>query len=117
MAKAMTEAVMAIQFGVGNDGKDFYFHFDDLKIEFVDYPQKYDIDWVDPNKYTALEYIESTGAARENVFTTPYYFKASSEIDTKFQSYGNGGWRAIFCGRNGSNSGISLYQNGIRISR
>ena len=107
-----TEAVMAIQFGVGNDGKDFYFHFDDLKIEFVDYPQKYDIDWVDPNKYTALEYIESTGAARENVFTTPYYFKASSEIDTKFQSYGNGGWRAIFCGRNGSDSGISLYQNG-----
>ncbi|MBP5770751.1 MAG: Ig-like domain-containing protein [Bacteroidaceae bacterium] len=109
-----TEAVLAIQFGVGDDNKDFFFHFDNLNIEFVDYPVKYQLHWTDPNKYTALEYIESTGAARENVFTTPYVAKASTEVDVKFQSYSGGDWRAIFSGRNGSDAGngISLYQNG-----
>jgi hypothetical protein len=109
-----TEAVLAIQFGVGADNKDLFFHFDDLKIEFVNYPVKYDLTWTDPNKYTALEYIESTNAARENVFTTPYIAKKNTEVDVKFQSYSGGNWRAIFSGRNGSDAtnGISLYQNG-----
>ncbi len=109
-----TEATLAIQFGVGDDNKNFYFHFDDLNIEFVDYPQTYSIDWVDPNKYTPLAYIEGTSQARANVFTTPYYAKANTEVDIKFQSYSGGNWRAIFSGRNGSssNNGISLYQNG-----
>lgn len=109
-----TEAVLAIQFGVGDDNKNFFFHFDDLKIEFVNYPVKYDLTWTDPNKYTALEYIESTNAARENVFTTPYIAKKNTEVDVKFQSYSGGNWRAIFSGRNGSDAGngISLYQNG-----
>ena len=106
--------VLAIQFGVGADNKDFYFHFDDLIIEKADYPEKYDLTWVDPNKYTPLEYIESTSAARENAYTTPYIAKASTEIDLMFQSYSGGDWRAIFSGRNGSDAGngISLYQNG-----
>ena len=109
-----TEAVLAIQFGVGDDNKDFFFHFDDLKIEFVNYPVKYDLTWTDPNKYTALDYIESTNAAKENVFTTPYIAKKNTEVDVKFQSYSGGNWRAIFSGRNGSDAGngISLYQNG-----
>ncbi len=109
-----TEATMAIQFGVGDDAPNLYFHFDDLMVELVNYPEKYDLTWVDPNKYTPLEYIESTGAARENAYTTPYIAKASTEIDIKFQSYSGGDWRAIFSGRNGSDAGngISLYQNG-----
>lgn len=109
-----TETVLAIQFGVGNDLVDFFFHFDDLNIEFVDYPVKYAIDWVDPNKYTPLAYIEGTSQVRENPFTTPYIAMAGTEVGIKFQSYGGGDWRAIFSGRDGgdANTGISLYQNG-----
>lgn len=109
-----TEAVLAIQFGVGDDFKDFFFRFDDLNVEFVDYPVKYAIDWVDPNKYTPLAYIEGTSQVRENPFTTPYIAMASTEVGIKFQSYGGGDWRAIFSGRDGGDAatGISLYQNG-----
>ncbi len=39
-----TSETMVIQFGVGDDGKDFFFHFDELTIEHYIYPQKYSID-------------------------------------------------------------------------
>ena len=109
----VTDVTMAIQFGVGADDPNLFFHFDNLLVQHVNYPEKYDITWVDPNKYTALDYVESTGAPRENPFTTPYIAKRNTEVDVKFQSYSGGSWRAIFSGRNGtSNStGLSLYQN------
>ena len=109
-----TEVTLGINFGVVNDRTDYHFNFDNLNIEFVDYPQKYAIDWADPNKYTPLAYIEATNQARENVFTAPYYAKATTEVDIKFQSYSGGDWRAIFSGRNAGDAGtgISLYQNG-----
>ena len=109
-----TEAVLAIQFGVGDDAPNFYFHFDDLTVELAAYPEKYDITWVDPNKYTPLAYIESTGAVRENAFTTPYVAKANTEVDIKFNFYSNNNWAAVFSGRNGGDAGtgISLYKNG-----
>ena len=111
-----TEAVMAIQFGVVDDAPEYLFHFDDLNVEFVDYPVKYAIDWVDPNKYTPLAYIEGTSQARENTFTTPYIAKANTEVGVKFYTYkpNNGDWRAIFSGRDAGNAdtGISLYRNG-----
>ena len=109
-----TEATLAINFGVVSDDYEYRFHFDNLMIDFADYPEKYDITWTDPNKYTPLEYIESTSAARENVFTTPYIAKASTKVALTFQSYSGGDWRAIFSGRNGgdASTGISLYQNG-----
>ena len=111
-----TEATLAINFGVVADGTDYRFHFDNLNIEFVDYPQKYAIDWVDPNKYTPLAYIEGTSQALQNPFTTPYIAKANTEVGVKFYTYkpNNGDWRAIFSGRNGqsSDNGISLYRNG-----
>lgn len=66
--------------------------------------------------YTLLDYIESTTAVRENVFTTPYIAKGNVQVDFKFRStmVGGGNWRAIFSGRDGSDAGtgISLYQNG-----
>lgn len=34
-------AVLAIQFGVGDDNKEFFFHFDNLLIEHANYPDKY----------------------------------------------------------------------------
>lgn len=114
--------VLAIQFGVIDDGSHnpaFSFSFADLKIERVPIVEQYDskifeIDNTDAHTYSPLAYIESTGAARENVFTTPYIANASTEVDVKFQSYSGGNWRAIFSGRNGSDAGtgISLYQNG-----
>ena len=112
-----TWAILNIQFGVVDDNAhspSYYFYFDNLKVEFVNYPTKYNFTWSDPNKYTPLAYIESTDAARENVFTTPYYAKANTEVDIMFQSYSGGNWRAIFSGRNGQSAGngISLYQNG-----
>ena len=87
-----------------------------VEAEYI-YPLAYEqIDFVaqDDNKYTPLEYIESTGAVRENAFTTTYKAKASTEVDIKFNLYSNNGWAAVFCGRNGSDAGngISLYKNG-----
>ena len=38
-----TSATLAIQFGVGDDGKEFRFHFDNLLIEHAIYPNKYQI--------------------------------------------------------------------------
>lgn len=107
------ENVLAIQFGVGDDYKDFYFHFDDLLIELADYPEKYDLTWVDPNKYTPLEYIESTSAAQNNPYTLPYNPKTSTQIEIEFNAYESSGWQAIFCARNQfAGTGISLYKNG-----
>jgi hypothetical protein len=64
--------------------------------------------------YTPLAYIESTDATRENAYTTNYIPNANTVVNIRFNSYSTGGWRAIFCGRDGTNyqSGISLYQNG-----
>ncbi|MBQ8452624.1 MAG: Ig-like domain-containing protein [Prevotella sp.] len=114
-----SKETLVVQFGDANDGKEFWFKFANLKVSKYVYPLAYEeIDFVaqDDNKYTPLAYIESTGAVRENAFTTPYIAKASTEVDIKFHMYnpGNGDWRAIFCGRNGqgSGTGISLYKNG-----
>ena len=110
------DETLIIQFGDGEDGEhDFWWRFNDVKVARYVYPVGYnDIMWVDPKKYTPLEYIESTGAVRENVFTTPYVANKDTEVDIKFQSYSGGDWRAIFSGRNGQDAGngISLYQNG-----
>ena len=110
---------LVVQFGDANDGKEFWFKFADLKVSKYIYPLAYEeIDFVvqDDNKYTPLAYIESTGAARENAFTTTYVAKASTEVDIKFHMYnpGNGDWRAVFSGRNADDAGtgISLYKNG-----
>lgn len=114
--------VLAVQFGVVDDGSHnpaFTFSFADLKIESVPIVEEYDesifeIDDTDSHTYSPLAYIESTGAVRENVFTTPYIANANTEVNTKFQSYSGGNWRAVFSGRNGidASTGISLYQNG-----
>lgn len=112
------EETLIIQFGDGEDGEhDFWWRFNDVNVSKYVYPVEYapiEIEVEDPNKYTPLEYIESTGAARENAYTTPYIANKDTEVDIKFQSYGGGDWRAIFSGRNGrdANNGISLYQNG-----
>ncbi len=108
---------LVVQFGDANDGKEFWFKFADLKVSKYIYPLAYEqIDFVaqDDNKYTPLAYIESTGAVRENAFTTTYIAKASTEVDIKFNLYSNNGWAAVFCGRNGGDAGngISLYKNG-----
>ncbi|MBR6030742.1 MAG: Ig-like domain-containing protein [Bacteroidaceae bacterium] len=108
---------LVVQFGDANDGKEFWFKFANLKVSKYIYPLAYEpIDFVvqDDNKYTPLAYIESTGAARENAFTTTYIAKASTEVDIKFNLYSNNGWAAVFCGRNGGDAGngISLYKNG-----
>lgn len=109
-------AVLAVQFGFVDDGThdpEFYFSFDNIKIEFADYPEKYDLTWVDPNKYTPLEYIESTSAARENPYTLPYNPKTSTQIEIEFNAYESTDWQAIFCARNQfAGTGISLYKNG-----
>ena len=74
------------------------------------------VEVVDQSKlsYTPLEYIESTGAEKENAYTTSYIPKENTVVDIKFNSYSSGNWRAIFSGRNGADAatGISLYQNG-----
>ena len=115
-AKQSNETLV-VQFGDANDGKEFWFKFADLKVSKYIYPLAYEqIDFVaqDDNKYTPLAYIESTGAVRENAFTTTYVAKASTEVDIKFNLYSNNGWAAVFCGRNGNDAGngISLYKNG-----
>ena len=113
------ETTLAVNFGVVDDAPNYLFHFDNLMIESVPIQEQYnssifEIDNTDAHTYSPLAYIESTGAARENVFTAPYIANASTEVDVKFQSYSGGDWRAIFSGRNGSDAGtgISLYQNG-----
>ena len=108
---------LVVQFGDANDGKNFWFKFANLKVSKYIYPLAYEeIDFVAPddNKYTPLAYIESTGAVKENAFTTTYIAKASTEVDIKFNLYSNNGWAAIFSGRNGTDAGtgISLYKNG-----
>ena len=113
---------LVVQFGDANDGKEFWFKFANLKVSKYNYPLAYeDIDFVaqDDNKYTPLAYIESTGANRDNAFTTTYIAKASTEVDIKFQIAQANGWQAIFCGRNGSDAGngISLYINGNNNSK
>lgn len=120
-AKQSNETLV-VQFGDVNDGKNFWFKFANLKVSKYIYPLAYEqIDFVaqDDNKYTPLEYIESTGAVRENAFTTTYKAKASTEVDIKFNIAKANGWQAIFCGRNGSDAsnGISLYVNGNNNSK
>ena len=115
-AKQSNETLV-VQFGDANDGKEFWFKFANLKVSKYIYPLAYEeIDFVaqDDNKYTPLAYIESTGAVRENAFTTTYVAKANTEVDIKFNLYSNNGWAAVFSGRNGSDAstGISLYKNG-----
>jgi len=108
---------LVVQFGDANDHKEFWFKFANLKVSKYVYPLAYEpIDFVaqDDNKYTPLAYIESTGAIKENAFTTTYKAKASTEVEIKFNLYSNNGWAAVFSGRNGSDAstGISLYKNG-----
>ena len=115
-AKQKNETLV-IQFGDGNDGKDFWFKFANLKVGKYVYPNKYeDIDFVaqDNNKYTPLAYIESTSASRENAYTTNYIANINTEVDIKFNLYSNNNWAAIFSGRDGQDAGkgISLYKNG-----
>ncbi len=51
-----TTATLAIQFGVGDDFKDFFFRFNELTIDHVVYPEKYAIDVaIEP---TTAEYVE-----------------------------------------------------------
>ena len=120
-AKQSNETLV-VQFGDVDDGKEFWFKFASLKVSKYIYPLAYEpIDFVaqDDNKYTPLEYIESTGAVRENAFTTTYVAKASTEVDIKFNIAKVNGWQAIFCGRNGGDAGngISLYVNGNNNSK
>ena len=111
---------LVVQFGDADDNKAFWFKFANLKVSKYIYPLAYEpIDFVaqDDNKYTPLAYIESTGAARTNAFTTTYIAKANTEVDIKFNVAKANGWQAIFSGRGGVNgddsgNGISLYING-----
>ncbi|MBQ6652920.1 MAG: Ig-like domain-containing protein [Prevotella sp.] len=111
-------ALMCIQFGVVDDGSHnpaFSFNFDNITVEHYVYPTRYGaITWTDPVKYTELEYIESTGATRENPFTLPYRPITATQIGMKFRVYDtSSGWCAIFSGRNiYAGTGISLYKNG-----
>ncbi len=111
-------ALLCIQFGVCDDGSHdpaFAFSFNDLKVEKRVLPAAYkEITWADPVKYTALAYIESTGASRENAFTLPYTPVTATQIDAKFQVYdSSNGWCGIFSARNTyAGTGISLYMNG-----
>ena len=113
-------ALLCIQFGVCDDGGHdpaFAFSFGNINVEKRVLPQAYNaIDWADPVKYTALEYIESTSAARENAFTLPYIPVTATQIDTKFQVYDTStNWCGIFSARNTyAGTGISLYMNGDR---
>ena len=108
------ENVLAIQFGVGDDYKEFHFRFDKWNIESLEYPESYaEITWKDTKKYTPLAYIESISAARENVFEFPYKPTTDTKVNVKFQTEKEGGWRAIFSARNvGAGTGMSLYING-----
>ena len=114
---------LVVQFGdVADDNHGFWFKFANLIVSKYVYPLAYEpIDFVaqDDNKYTPLDYIESTAAARENAYTTTYKAKASTEVDIKFNIAQANGWQAIFCGRNGSDAGngISLYINGNNNSK
>ena len=59
-----TSETMVIQFGVGDDGKDFFFHFDELTIEHYVYPQKYAIDVaLDPTTADNVEVWDGTSDA------------------------------------------------------
>ncbi|MCR5850979.1 MAG: Ig-like domain-containing protein [Bacteroidaceae bacterium] len=113
-----TYALLCIQFGVCDDGSHdpaFAFSFGNINVEKRVLPQAYNkIDWADPVKYTALEYIEATSQARENTFTLPYVPVTATQIDAKFQVYDTStGWCGIFSARNVyAGSGISLYMNG-----
>ena len=113
-------ALLCIQFGVVDDGGHdpaFAFSFGNINVEKRVLPQAYNgIDWADPVKYTELEYIESTSAARENAYTLPYKPVTATLIDTKFQVYDTStNWCGIFCARNTyAGTGISLYMNGNR---
>ena len=111
-------ALLCIQFGVVDDGSHdpaFAFTFTNFNVEKQVFPAAYQaITWADPVKYTALEYIESTGAARANAYTLPYTPITATQIDMKFNvSTASSGWCAIFSGRNTyAGTGISLYKNG-----
>ena len=111
-------ALLCIQFGVVDDGSHdpaFAFSFGNINIEKRVLPQAYNkIDWADPVKYTALEYIEAISQARENAFTLPYIPVTATQIDTKFQVYDTSvHWCGIFSARNVyAGTGISLYMNG-----
>ena len=111
-------ALLCIQFGVCDDGSHdpaFAFSFNNIKVEKRVCPVAYqEITWADPVKYTALAYIESTGASRENAFTLPYTPVTATQIDAKFQVYDTStGWCGIFSARNThAGTGISLYMNG-----
>ena len=111
-------ATLCIQFGVCDDGAHdpaFAFSFGNINIEKRILPKAYNkIDWADPVKYTALEYIEAISQARENAFTLPYIPITATQIDTKFQVYDTStGWCGIFSARNVyAGTGISLYMNG-----
>ena len=111
-------ALLCIQFGVVDDGSHdpaFAFSFGNINIEKRVIPVAYNkIDWADPVKYTALEYIEAISQARENAFTLPYIPVTATQIDTKFQVYDTStGWCGIFSARNTyAGTGISLYMNG-----
>ena len=108
------DAVLGIQFGVGDDNKNFYFRFSNLNIEQIVYPQKYEeIIWKDTKKYTPLAYIESKTAARENVFEFPYKPTTDTKVNVKFWTDKSEGWRAVFSARNVyAGTGMSLYING-----
>ena len=111
-------ALLCIQFGVCDDGSHdpaFAFEFNNITIEQQIYPAAYrEITFADLVKYTELEYIESTGATRENAFTLPYNPITATQIDAKFQVYDTStGWCGIFSARNTyAGTGISLYMNG-----
>ena len=111
-------ALLCIQFGVCDDGSHdpaFAFEFNNITIEQQIYPAAYrEITFADLVKYTELEYIESTGAARENAFTLPYSPVTATQIDAKFNVYDtSSGWTGIFSARNThAGTGISLYMNG-----
>ena len=109
--------VLNIQFGVCDDGEHnppYYFYFDQLTIEKAVFPVAYEeIIWTDTEKYTPLAYIESTSAARENVFEFPYKPTTDTKVNVKFQTEVEGGWRAVFSARNVyAGTGMSLYING-----
>ena len=59
-----TSETMVIQFGVGDDGKDFFFHFDELTIEHYVYPLTYSIDVaIEPTAADNVEVWDGTSDA------------------------------------------------------
>ena len=117
-------AVLAIQFGVVDDGSHnpaFTFNFDNLKVERIGLPETYTatLEAVapnDPNAYTPLEYIEAVSQACENTFTLPYIPTTPTKIAAQFLlNDKSSGWCGIFSARNVyAGTGISLYMNGDR---